>query len=290
MSYILIKQHHFDQSIFYLKSNYALNPTKTNLLNLTDNLIKIKRYNEALAYLQTHFRLYGCDYDVCLRLAEIYKELYDVENLADIYERMGQFDHKYYILALNLYMDNGRYKKAIKLVEKYNLDKEYLMYIYEQKGDYKSAALVALNLYLKTKNIDYLLKYTIYIYKVSQDKETLNEVVDNLKYILSKKQNPFLYNFLGYILINKNINPKEGIEYVKKALEYAPSNMEYTDSLAWGYYKLHKCKMAWDIIKKINIDDKTINFHKKTIKRCLYDFGKNNKTDKKRFGKKKKQK
>jgi len=288
MSYILMKQHKYLEALEYSKSNYALNPTKKNLLILSDVLIKNKKINEALAYLNTYLKEKGCDYDVCLKLAEIYKSLYDYNRLANIYEKLGRYDTKFYLLALNYYMNEGKYKKAIKLIKKHNLDEEYLMYVYEQMGDFNKAALVAMNLYLKTNNINYLLKYTIYIYKKSQDKKTAKEVVEKLKYILKKVKTPFIYNFLGYVLIDKSINPKEGIEYVKKALEEKPDNIEYIDSLAWGYYKLHKCKTAWDIIKNIETDDETILKHKKLIKRCMNDTSKNHRQNKRRFKKKKK--
>ncbi len=290
MSYILTKQKKYDEALVYSRSLYALNPSKQNLLNLADLLIKNKRYNEALAYLQTHYKLYGCDYEICLRIAQIYQALYDTENLAVIYEKLGKYDSKFYILALNLYVDNGKYKKAVDLINRHNLNREYLIYVYEQMKDYKKAALVAMDLYLKTKNIDYLLKYTIDIYNASQDRETVNEVVDKLKYILTKRKSAFLYNFLGYILIDKNINPKEGLKYVQKALMLSPDNEEYMDSLAWGYYKIKKCKEAWEIIKNIESNDTTILMHKKKIKRCLNDFEKNNRAYKKRSSKKKKRK
>jgi len=288
MSYILTKQKKYLEALAYSKSNYALNPTKKNLLILVDILIKNKKYNEALAYLNTYLKEKGCDYYVCLKLAKIYKNFYDYSRLANIYEKLGRFNSRFYLLALDYYMNEGKYQKAINLVKEHNLDEEYLMYIYEQMKDFKKAALVAMNLYLKTDNIKYLLKYTMYIYKTSQDMKTTKEVINKLRFIVKKVKTPLIYNFLGYVLIDKDINPKEGIEYIKKALKKEPDNVEYIDSLAWGYYKLHKCKMAWDIMKNINTNDLIILEHKKLIKRCLDDFRKNYKSNKKRFRKKKK--
>ena len=290
MSYILMKQGKYLDALEYSKSNYALNHTKRNLLNLTNILIKNKKYNEAIAYLNTRLKEKGCEYDVCLKLAQIYKELYDYERLAQIYEKMGRFERKYYLLALNYYMNEGKYQKAINLVKKHRLDEEYLMYIYDAMGKYNKAALVAMNLYLKTNDLKYLLKYTIYIYKASDDLKTAKEVVEKLKIIEKKIKTPFVYNFLGYVLIDKNINPKEGLEYIEKAIKMQPDNIEYIDSLAWGYYKLKDCKSAWEIIKNIDSNDRIIKFHKKMIKRCLNDSEKNNRSDKKRFRKKKKHK
>jgi hypothetical protein len=71
-------------------------------------------------------------------------------------------------------------------------------------------------------------------------------------------------------------------------LEIKPDEKAYIDSLAWGYYKLHKCKIAWDIIKNIDTEDKEINKHKKLIKRCLDDFRKNYKKNERKLKKRKK--
>ena len=73
---------------------------------------------------------------------------------------------------------------------------------------------------------------------------------------------------MGYILIDNDIDVKEGIKYVEKALEFDPNNEEYIDSLAWGYYKLGKCKEAWEIIKHIKLDNEEIKKHKEAIKKC----------------------
>ena len=287
MSFILTKEHKYKEALNYARSGYALNPSKKNLLNLADALINEKKYNEAIAYLQTYLNEKGCDYDVCLKLAQIYKRVYDIPNLAKIYEKLGRYNKKYYVLALNYYMDEGEYKKAIKLVKKHHLDEEYLMYIYEEMKNYKKAALVAMNLYLKTKDVKYLLKYAIFIYKDSPNKKTAKEVIEKLEYIKDYIKTPFVYNFLGYLLIDYDINPKKGLKYVQKAVNLNPSNIEYIDSLAWGYYKLHKCKTAWDIISGIESNDKTILLHKKLIKRCLNDTKKNHNKNKRRFRKKK---
>ena len=288
MAFILTTEHKYKQALEYAKSGYALNPSKKNLLNLSDALINEKKYNEAIAYLQTYINQHGCDYDVCLKLASIYKEVYDIPNLANMYEKLGQFDAQYYVLASNYYMDEGDYKNAIRIVKKYHLGEEYLIYIYAEMKNYKKAALVALNLYIKTKNINYLLRYTIFIYKASPNKQTAKEVVKRLEYIKNYIKTPFVYNFLGYLLIDYNINPKKGLKYVQKALNLNPANSDYMDSLALGYYKLHQCKNAWDIIKSIDSDDKTVLLHKKLIKRCLNDTSKNHKKNKRRFGRKKK--
>jgi tetratricopeptide (TPR) repeat protein len=288
MSYIYLIEGKYDQAVYYMKSLYALNPNKQTLLRLADLLIKLHKYNEALAYLRTHLSLYGCDPDICQRLVVIYRELYDLQSLAVIYEKMGQFNPRYYLLALNIYMDEKDYKDAKRIILKHSLDREYLMFLYAQMHKYKKAAQIAYDLYKKEKNDKFLLKYCQYLYKSRPNKKELSQIVKYLKLLSDKYESAYIDNFLGYVLINYDINPKEGMYYVKKALSLIPNNPEYLDSLAWGYYKLRECEKAWKIVNKIKTLDDIIEFHKKHIKRCLNDIGKNHKPNEKRFGKKKK--
>ncbi|WP_457560871.1 tetratricopeptide repeat protein [Caminibacter sp.] len=288
MSFILIKEKKYNEAVYYLKSLYAMNPSKKNLLSLVDVLIKLKKYNEALAYLRTYLNLYGCNYDVCMRLVYIYKSLYDYDNLANIYEKLGSFDKKFYIMAFNIYLQNDEDKKAFKLIKKYHLSKEYLIYLYEKEEKYRKAAEISLEMYKKTGNDEFLLKYCEFLYEDHPTRKELIDMTKKLEYLANKYKNDYLYNFLGYVLIDNNINVKRGIKYVIKALQIKPDDYGYMDSLAWGYYKLGKCKDAWEIIKNINTRSYTINEHKKIIKRCLNDTRKNNKKNKRRFAKEKK--
>jgi predicted Zn-dependent protease len=288
MSYILIKEKKYDEAVYYLKSLYAISPNKKTLLTLVDVLIRLKKYNEALAYLRTHLNLYGCEYDVCMRLVYIYKSLYDYDNLANIYEKLGAYDQKFYILAFNIYLQNQEFKKARELIKKYGLKKEYLLFLYIEEEKYRKAAMLALDLYKKTKDDEYLLKYCELLYDDHPTRKELIEMTKRLEYLANKYKKDYLYNFLGYVLIDKNIDVKKGIKYVIKALNQKPDSFEYMDSLAWGYYKLGRCKDAWEIIKNVDVDDEDVIKHKKLIKRCVNDIGKNHKQDKRRLAKKEK--
>jgi len=281
MSYLLIKQHRLKEAVYYLKSLYAMNQSKTTLLMLSDVLIRLKKYNEALAYLRTHLDMYGCDYDVCMRLVRIYRGIYDDENLFKIYEKLGAFDDKYYIYALNILVNNGEYKKAEKFIKEHNLSDSYLLALYLQEKDYRKAANIALKLYKETKDPRFLLKYCEFLYFDHPTKEEIKDIAGKLEFLAKLYPSAYLYNFLGYILIDNGIDVKKGLKYVKKAVELRPENMEYVDSLAWGYYKLGNCKEAWRIMQYIHSNDKEILKHKRLIKRCFYDSAKNHSTDKK---------
>ena len=272
MSYLYLREKKYNIAVEYLKSLYAINHNKGTLLELVDILIKLKKYNEALAYLRTHLDLYGCEYDICIRLSIIYKQLYDYKNLALIYEKLAKFNKKYLFFALRIYLDNKEYDKALRLINKYNLSDEFKLIVYENKKDYKKASFLAKKLYEESAKLKFLLKYCIYAYAANPSKKTALTIIPKLKYLLKFYPNSaFLYNFLGYILIDNDINVKEGIKYVTKALKFDPNNEEYIDSLAWGYYKLGKCKKAWKIIKHIKLRDEEIKKHKEAIKKCKGD-------------------
>jgi len=279
MAFIYIKEKNYEKASEYLKSLYALNHDKQTLLQLVDVLIKLKKYNEALAYLRTHLDMYGCEFDVCLRLAIIYKQTYDYDNLATIYAKMGKFNQKYTMFALRLYLDNNEYDKALKLINDNNLGDEYRLIVYEAKGDYAKAAYYAYKLYEKSANLKYLIKYCSYKYEASADKKTAKEIIPKLEYVIKFYPTPYLYNFLGYLLIKYDIDVKKGLEYVQKAVIAHPDNEEYIDSLAWGYYKLGECSQAWEIIKNVTLKDKEIKYHKQKIKECLEKMSQKGKKD-----------
>jgi tetratricopeptide (TPR) repeat protein len=71
------------------------------------------------------------------------------------------------------------------------------------------------------------------------------EAADTLKKALEKNpDDPSVLNYLGYLLIDYDMNVKEGVSLVKKALKEKPDNGYYLDSLAWGYYKLGDLEKA----------------------------------------------
>ena len=50
-------------------------------------------------------------------------------------------------------------------------------------------------------------------------------------------------NYLGYMLANRGERLHESVQLIQRALESAPHNGAYLDSLGWAYFKLEK----WDL-------------------------------------------
>jgi tetratricopeptide (TPR) repeat protein len=51
------------------------------------------------------------------------------------------------------------------------------------------------------------------------------------------KNNATALNGFGYILADREIDPRKGLVYCKRAVDQRPQNPAYLDSLGWAYYK-----------------------------------------------------
>jgi tetratricopeptide (TPR) repeat protein len=265
MVYIEFKKNNIKEMSRYLKSWYAIEKDERILLRLVDVLREINSYNEAVAYLRTYIQENGCNIKVCKRLALIYQEVYDFYSLAKLYEMMGEIDSSYLKKAFNIYIENGEYKKALKIANE--LGGVYLLRVYRVTKEYKKGAKLALKLYNKTKNLSFLVEWGFFNYFANKNEKSAKEVVEKLLPFVDKIKNDAVYNFVGYLMIEYDIDIKKGLEFVRKAL-LIKDNEEYKDSLAWGYYKLKECKKAYNIIKHIILDNDEVKIHKKKIREC----------------------
>jgi len=280
IAYIYIKQQKYTKAIKYLKTIYSINHSPEILSQMGDIFFKyLKKPNEAISYYQTYINEYGCEDNICNRLSNIYSSLYDYEDLISIYKKMYYYNptDEYARKIIYLYMELGEYNKALEFINKYNLDERLKYLVYKSRFDTLHTYKDAYRLYKITHKNRYFFLYTTYKFQHSKKSLlSLTNLIANLELLIKKERNPLYLNYLGYMLIDYNINPKKGIKLVKEALISNPNDPAFLDSLAWGYYKIHKCKKAYDIISKIKSKDKDIFKHKKLIRRC-YDSRKNNK-------------
>lgn len=100
----------------------------------------------------------------------------------------------------------------------------------------------------------------------------LTSVTTKLYKALESMDDDVYQNFLGYILIDHDLDYKNGIRLVRLALEKKPDSAYYIDSLAWGYYKLKKCKEAYIQMKKVvdmvGLDEEEVADHWNKIQAC----------------------
>ena len=140
--------------------------------------------------------------------------------------------------------------------------------------DYKNARVILKQLMDKKDDSYYYGVMAIIDFEEAQDKESvIDNVIENFKIAIKDNDSSIFANYLGYLLIDYDIDINEGIKYVENALKQEPDNPAYLDSLAWGYYKLGKCNKALEIMNKIKQEtlenEKEINEHLEHIRKCL---------------------
>ncbi|EMN90416.1 tetratricopeptide repeat protein [Leptospira weilii] len=91
---------------------------------------------------------------------------------------------------------------------------------------------------------------------------------DLKKFIEIDPGNPIAYNYLGYYLSEKGIRLNESLLLVQRAVELAPDNEAYQDSLGWIFFKLGNhdeallhLQLAYQILKDKGEEDPVILEH-----------------------------
>jgi len=275
---LYINQKEYALAVKYLESAYSIEYNEKTLDKLATILfIYLERKKDAIAYLETHSRLHGCSKLICSKLAAFYGELNDAEGMLSIYKRLYERfkEDQFAKPIIKIYIYQKRYDKLISFLENSRADDDYLLKMYVSQKNYDKVLKLSLELYEQTSNAEYLGQHAIYSYESSKDKNNkkmLKYVISELKTVIKLKEESLYLNYLGYLLIEHNTDIKEGLNLVKRALEIDPTSGYYLDSLAWGYYKLGKCKKANSTMKKVvkilGSEDSEVKAHLKAIKKC----------------------
>lgn len=279
---VYFAQRKYKEAIEYFESSYIVNNSPKVLFNLVNILYAYaNEKNKAISYLETHIRLNGCDYLVCSKLLSIYQEQKNLDGIISVLKTsyFSKNSNSYYSKdkTLNLlisYMAQKDINLAISFLEKNKLSDDTLFALYKRANLLSKAYLLVKKIYIKNKEIDYLAQIAILEFELAKNKrKVLNSVIEKFEKVLRVLDNHVYQNYLGYILIEYDKDIKRGLMYVNKALLQAPKNVAYLDSLAWGEYKLGRCKKAkehmQEVINEVGEDDLEIKHHWKKIKECL---------------------
>lgn len=275
---LYLAQNHFKSALKYLESAYELSHNERVLNNLTTIMyLKLGLKQQAVAFLEGHSRKYGCSKLVCEKLAAFYSDMDDTKGQISVYKRLYHFTHKpkYAQAIIKAYAYNRDNYQLVRFLEQSHFDDTLLLSIYMAQKKYEKSIGLSNKLFLQTNNPRFQAQYAIALYEGSKkpDKKLLRTVVDNLKDAVEhSKPNASYLNYLGYLMIDHDIDVKEGLRYISQALDIDSNSGFYLDSLAWGYYKLHNCKKALHAIKKarsiLGTAVPEIESHYKMIKRC----------------------
>ncbi len=261
----------------YFKLSYAIKSDHATADRIASILFLENKRSEATAFLDTHIRMFGCSKYLCERLAAAYIETNDQRGALEVYKKLyfKLKDERYIKKIIELSVSGSDVNGLIAFLKKSKKDDVLLFEAYKYKKDNKNAAIMAAKLYQKTKDLNYLAQAAIYKFESYPEKKPhwlIKESVKNLEIVTNGIQNDIYDNYLGYLLIDYDIDIPRGIELVKRALSKDPTSLFYKDSLAWGYYKQKKCAEANELIKSVVAelkDDKTVVEHAEAIKKCL---------------------
>lgn len=234
-------------------------------INIIDKLMNMKKYEEAIEYLNSIREDLENDVEYYYRLSKIYEELefYEeaIEKLEQILESDDKVGEAYFKIA-NIYQKLGNLDNCYEYLNKalkYGFDSSKIFFyrglIHEVKEDYDEA----LSFYNKAniKNKGYMdpryRKY--YIYKLLENddliEKSLNEIVENDS--LAYKGYRLLFQFL----ISKK-RYKDSLMLLKRAQVIFKDLDELNLDLIKIYIKLTKYEKAEEIIK--NIDENSNNY------------------------------
>ena len=279
VSDVYIKRQEYDTALKYLESAYIKDYNEKILDKMSIVLyVNLQRKKDAIAQLETHTRMHGCSRLICHRLIGFYSNENNVDGLLSVYLRLYSVDKSEEIAEkiIQIYSYKKDYIKLMDFLEESKSDNKALFELYSFTKNYNKAYLLADELYAKTGDINYLGQSAIYEYESANDKndkKLLESVVDKLEKVVQTDTNPLYLNYLGYVLIDHNVDVKRGMKYIEKVLLVQPNSSFYLDSLAWGYYKLGKCKKAKEIMNRVVTleggDDPEVKKHVRIIDKCI---------------------
>lgn len=256
------------------------------LVRLSDIMtIYLGEKKEAINLLESHITMSNCSRIVCFKLFTFYQEDNNVDGIVSILKRMYFKEQKnnehlanqrFYKLLM-FYLEKQGVKEVMSFLEETQSDDNRLLGLYRDNKDYEKAYNLANKLYEDTSNIDYLAQIAIIEFEMNENKkDILESVIEKFEYVLTILDNHVYQNYVGYILIDFDIDVKKGLFYVKKALKKEPNNLAYLDSLAWGQYKLNDCKNAYInmkiVVDQAGLEEKEIIEHWEKIKGCKSDI------------------
>ncbi len=267
---LYLAKKEYEHSFKYMQSAYAKNQTVETLMPMVKVLVSyLKKDADAIAYLQTHLKSFGFNEALASQLLAIYGKNSNVEGMKEslklLYNNTKKDDYAKKLLSIYGYQNDS--EGAIGFLEESGYNQPLLYDLYKQKKLYSKALDVAMQLYKDTANPTWLAQAAILQYDLEYP---LTKIVQTFEQAIEEGVNdPMYLNYYGYILIDHELDIAYGIKLVKQALEQKPDSVYYIDSLAWGYYKQKKCKMAKKYLPRLEMDDsEEIRQHIKMIKRC----------------------
>lgn len=248
-----------------------------------------QQYQKGIELLDSYLQENECEGDLCAMAIQIYAKAMQGDKIESILKK--RYDDEPTIAnaqnLIHIYSLRQKYHQALEIASRYPFDPKILFNLYAQAKDYANAYKSALDVYKNSKQAMYLGFAQMYRFETLANKTNPKEVLpvlqdmqkaieliqkDSVPDSLQRENLGLFYNFAGFLLIDLDLDIEQGIAYVQKALEIAPNNVAYLDSLAWGYYKQRHCKKAREVFAKIPKEsipsDEELSKHAKSLDLC----------------------
>lgn len=234
---------------------------KTDMIEVAAEHLKTRpnsiSLGNTLGWAYVHFKRYNEAKNIYKKTFEEFKDLTSALHL------------------ISLHLNSKDYNELKPFLEKYELNDALLLELYAYDKEFNKASTLADKLFKATQESIYLAKSAVFAYEAAQNKND-KELLDSIRVDLTKAnetlEEPLYQNYLGYLLIDHDLDVKSGMEYVKKALLKEPKSPYYIDSLAWGHYKLGECDEAKKLIQEVREivgdSEPEVNDHLKAINNC----------------------
>ncbi len=278
--YMKIKD--YDTLLKILDKIYEKNHDDKVLLEKATILDKyLNKRKEAIALLEDAIRKNpDASIAIYFKLIELYAKNDNLDKVLELYKELYKKDpQKYFlekIIKLSIYKND--LDSAIEVLEASHEDDNFLYALYKEKGYFDKAMALAKKLYKKSNDPKWFAEEAILTYeKARLSHKVTPQVIEKMRALFEEAikrgvDDPLYLNYYGYTLIDHDLDVEKGVELVKKALKKDPDNPYYLDSLAWGYFKLGKCKRAYRIMQKViaieGLKEKEIKLHWESIRDC----------------------
>jgi predicted Zn-dependent protease len=266
----------YDLALKYLQKKYAITNSEVDLEKIFYVLFEtLGRKNEAISHLQSHIALHGGSEKLYYRLIGAYGNIQDVDGIISTYKKLYENNKNQEVAQkiLELYMYKKDRLSAIAFLEQSGHNYGALIDLYASQDNYAKIIDLTQRLYDESGDIKMLGYNTIYYYELNKHnltKKVLDVIIDKFENLTSRSDDAMYLNYYGYLLIDHNIDYKKGVTLVKKALQSEPESLSYLDSLAWGYYKMGKCKEALKLLEELKkrTTEQEILEHYEAVKKC----------------------
>ncbi|TQR59064.1 tetratricopeptide repeat protein [Campylobacter troglodytis] len=283
---LYVQQKEFNLAFKHYKTSKTLlpennYPNEIISLKIAELALLLNKQKEAKNELESFVNELNCTPRICILLGKIYSENNEHKKLQGLYIKLYEStnDKNFIRALLQTLSDEKKYQEALEIALSYDMDDEFILFLYQNLERLKEAYEYALKLYKQTGEKRYLLTAAVMEFEEASkqkkiDDLTLKSVAAKFEEGIDEKSEALFLNYYGYLLIDYNLDIKKGMSLVQRALKEEPNNLFYLDSLSWGYYKQGDCERAWDLMLSTMHDKDFANMqeskdHINAIKQCL---------------------